>query len=112
MTLTLRVILIACSIMSLILCIKKIRESKMKIENSIVWIIGSIVLIVMSVFYGIPEWIAEKFGFVSPSNFVFLAVIAFLLVQTFIDNIHITELNEKIKNINHYIALKEHDEKK
>ncbi len=109
MTLTLRVILIVCSIISLILCIKKIRESKMKIENSIVWIIGNILLIIMSFFYGIPLWISEKFGFMSPVNFVFFAIIAFLLIQTFIDNIHITELNEKIKDLNHYIALKEHD---
>ena len=37
--------------------------------------------------------------------------IAFLLIQVFIDNLHITQLNEKIKDLDHYIALKEHDKK-
>jgi hypothetical protein len=38
-------------------------------------------------------------------------MIAFLLMQIFIDNIHITSLNEKIKDLDHYIALKEKEEK-
>ncbi len=112
MTQTLRITLIICSIIALILCIKRTKESKLKIENSIIWIIGSIILIIMSIFYKIPEWLAVKLGFISPANFVFLVIIAFLLIQTFIDNLRLAELNEKIKNINHYIALKEHDKDK
>ena len=65
----------------------------------------------MSVFPGIPMWLSRKLGFVSPVNFVFLLFIAFLLIQSFVDNLHITELNEKIKNLNHYIALKENEQK-
>ena len=38
-------------------------------------------------------------------------MIVFLLIQTFIDNIHITILNEKIKDLDHYIALKENEDK-
>ena len=65
----------------------------------------------MSIFSNVVEWISNLLGFVSPVNFVFLVMIAFLLIQVFIDNIHITELNEKIKDLDHYIALKEHKDK-
>ena len=66
----------------------------------------------MSIFYGGVEWISNKLGFMAPVNFVFLVVMVFLLIQTFINNIRISILNEKIKELDHYIALKEYDEKK
>ena len=74
--------------------------------------LGSILLILMSIFSNVVGWFANLLGFVSPVNFVFFIIIAFLLIQTFIDNIHITALNEKIKDLDHYIALKEHEDKK
>ena len=98
MSITLRIILIVCSFISFFLCIKKIKQSKLKVANSVTWMLGSIILILMSIF-------------MAPVNFVFLVMIAFLLIQVFIDNIHITELNEKIKDLDHYIALKEHKDK-
>ena len=110
MDITLRVLLIIASLFSCFLCVKRIKQAKLKVENSVIWMIGSIVLIFMSIFFNLVEWISSKLGFVAPVNFVFLVVIAFLLIQTFIDNIHITELNEKIKELDHYLALKENDE--
>lgn len=107
MTLTLRIVLIISSIISFLLCIKKIKQAKLKVENSVIWMIGSIVLIIMSIFSNAVEWISNKLGFMAPVNFVFLIIIGFLLIQTFVDNIRISLLNEKIKDLNHYIALKE-----
>ena len=111
MSIPLRVILIICSFLSFFLCVKKMKESKLKITNSVTWMLGSIILILMSIFSNAVAWISQKLGFMAPVNFVFLVMIAFLLIQVFIDNIHITELNEKIKDLDHYIALKEHKDK-
>lgn len=111
MSITLRIILIICSILSFLLCIKRIKQAKLKIINSVVWMLGSFLLILMSIFSQAVEWISAKLGFVAPVNFVFLIIIAFLLIETFINNIRITELNEKIKELNHYIALKEENKK-
>lgn len=111
MTITLRIILILASIFSFILCIKRIKQSKLKITNSIIWMIGSFALIVMSIFSNAVEWVSTKLGFIAPVNFVFLVVITFLLIQTFVDNIRICILNEKIKELNHYIGLKEIENK-
>ena len=111
MTMTLRIILAICSLISFILCITKIKQAKLKVTNSVIWMIGSVILILMSIFSGAVEWIAIQLGFMAPVNFVFLVMIGFLLIQTFVDNIRICNLNEKIKDLNHYIALKEYDEK-
>lgn len=112
MSITLRIILIICSILSFLLCIRRIKQSKLKVTNSVVWMLGSFMLVLMSVFSGVVEWLSEKLGFIAPVNFVFLIMIAFLLIQVFIDNIRISELNEKIKDLDHYLALKELYEKK
>lgn len=111
MSITLRIVLIIASLFSCFLCIRKIKQSKLKIENSLIWMIGSILLIVISIFSGVVEWLSSKLGFMAPVNFVFLVAIGFLLIQTFVNNIKISQLNEKIKNLNHYIALKEYEKK-
>lgn len=111
MTLTLRILLIVSSLISFLLCVKKIKQAKLKVENSVVWLLGSILLILMSIFSVGVEWVSVKLGFEAPVNFVFVVIIAFLLIEVYLTNIKMTELNEKIKNLNHYIALEEFEEK-
>lgn len=50
MSVTLRVLLIIGSTISFILCVRKIKKSELKIENSIIWLLGSLLLILMSIF--------------------------------------------------------------
>lgn len=111
MSITLRILLIIASLFSCFLCVKRIKQAKLKIENSVIWMIGSILLIFMSIFSGAVGWISSKLGFMAPVNFIFFVVIVFLLIQTFVNNIKISTLNEKIKDLNHYIALKEKENK-
>lgn len=105
MSITLRTLLIMCSLINFIFIIRQIKKSKLKIEDSILWIIVSLILIIMSVFSGLVNFISIRLGFAASSNFVFVIVIAFLIFEIFFQNIKISVLNEKIKNINHYIAL-------
>ncbi len=107
MSVILRIILIIGSLLSFILCIKKVKQSKMKISESIIWVIGSFILILMSIFSNAVGWISAKLGFIAPVNFVFLVVIVFLLIECFLNNLKISMLNEKVKDLNHYIALQE-----
>lgn len=111
MTITLRVILIISSLIAFGLCVTRIKQAKLKVENSVIWMLGSILLILMSIFSHVVEWIANKLGFMAPVNFVFFVMIGFLLIQLFVDNIRISTLNEKIKDLSHYIALKEYEKK-
>lgn len=110
MSLTLRVILIVCSILAFILVVRKIKQSKLKVKDCIIWIIGSILLIFMSIFSNVVAWVSEQLGFMAPVNFVFFVMIVFLLIEAFTHNMTVSLLNEKIKNLNHYIALKEKEE--
>ena len=110
LSLSLRIILIVASIISFILCVKKVKQAKLKVSESIIWIIGSFTLIIMSLFSNIVSFISEKLGFMAPVNFVFFVVMVFLLIETLMCNIRMYILNEKLKNLNHEIALKEKKE--
>ena len=57
MSITLRIILIICSFISFFLCVKRIKQSKLKVANSVTWMLGSIVLILMSIFYNVVSWL-------------------------------------------------------
>ena len=91
---------------------KENKRGKIESRNSIVWLLGSLLLILMSIFSTGVEWISTQLGFEAPVNFVFVAISTFLLIEVYLNNLKLTELNEKIKNLNHYIALEKFEESK
>ena len=108
MSITLRILLIVSSILAFVLTIKKINQSKLKISESIIWFISCILLIIMSIFSDFVRLISESLGFIAPVNFVFFSVMIFMLIQIFLYNIRISQLNEKVKELDHYIALNQY----
>ncbi|MBM6929943.1 DUF2304 domain-containing protein [[Clostridium] spiroforme] len=111
MTLTLQIVLFVISIITFLFVINKIRKSQLNIGDAVVWILLSLLLIVMSLCLPFINKIAHAFGFMSTSNFVFTMILFFLLIIVFGQTVKISILNEKVKNLNHYIALKEKNEK-
>lgn len=115
MTLTLQIVFIIVSVVTFIYAIMKIRKSQLQISDSISWIIGAIFLILISFFTNLVMHVSSLFGFYSASNFILTMFVFFLLLITFKLNIKISILSEKLKNLNHYVALmetKQDDEKK
>lgn len=112
MTQTLQIILFTVSIITFIFVITKIRRSQLNIQDSVIWILLSVLLIIMSICLPFFDDLAHILGFISTSNFVFSLILFFLIIIVFIQTVKISVLNEKIKNLNHYIALKEEKLKK
>ena len=77
MTITLRIVLIICSIIAFILCVRKIKKSELKIENSVIWLLGSILLILMSIFSNAVSWVSRLLGFEASVNFVWMSAIGY-----------------------------------
>lgn len=109
---SLQLVLVSVSLIVFLFVLRKIRKSQLQIQNSIIWIIGSLFLLVISVFDKLMEYFAQKLGFMSTSNFVLVCVCFFLLVIVFHQDIKISILDEKLKNLNHHAALEEMDEGK
>ncbi len=111
MTVQLQILFICVSILILFFVINKIRKAQLQISDAIIWICGALFLVVISIFANVMTYLAELLGFYSTVNFVFALLIFFLLVITFSQSIKISILNEKIKNLNHHVALQEKQKK-
>ena len=105
MTLTLRVLLFLVSLVVLIFVTKRIRSSKVKLEDSIVWFLFAGILLVLSVFPSIFDFLAEVAGVYSTTNFVFLFFIFVLLVLCFNMSMRISQADTKIKELTQLLAI-------
>lgn len=101
----LRIILIVGAICVLAFMIKRIRQSKLKIEYTVFWIVFSSVLVIMGVFPGIFYRISRLIGFQSPINMVYLVIIFVLIVKAFFMTIQISQLENKIDSLTQKIAI-------
>lgn len=108
MTLELRIVLIVVSILTTMLIMRKIRQSKLQIEDSIFWIGFSGLLIVCSVFPAVPAVLASLAGTYTTANFIFMAVIFLLIVKLFHMSIKMSQLETKVKDLVQQAALEEH----
>ena len=109
MTPTLRVVLIVVSILTTFMIMRKIRQSKLQIEDSIFWLGFSSILIVFSIFPGLPDLLAELAGTYTTANFIYLSVIFLLIVKKFHMSIKQSQLETKIKDLAQKIALDENE---
>lgn len=105
MSLYIRVLLIIGALLLLAYMIKRIRQSKLKIEYSIFWIGFSAILVLMGVFPGIVSRIAHMLGFISSVNMVFLVIIFILIVKLFFNTLQISALENKVDSLAQQIAI-------
>lgn len=114
MGIVLRIILIASAILLFMYMIKKIRQSKMKIEHTIFWILFDVILIIIGVFPQIVYLVSGWIGFQSPVNMVFLMIIFVLIVKNFLTTLEISHLENKLDSLTQKLTierLKEGEEK-
>lgn len=108
----LNLVFIIASIFTFIFIVLKIRKNGLNIDDSIIWILWAIVLLVISIFPILPTMISEKLGFMATSNFIFSIFIFFLYILLFIQSIQISKLKDKQKELIQKISLREYAERK
>ena len=107
MSMLLRGVLIAASVLTTLLIMRRIRKEKMMIEESMFWIGFSFMLIIFSLFPQIVFKMSELAGTQSPSNFIFLFIIFVLIVRMFQMSTKISQLESKLKDLVARIAIDE-----
>lgn len=110
MTLALRIFLFVSAIVVLIFVFRKIKKSEFEIADSIFWFLFVGVLALFALFPQIAYVLSSLFGFAAPSNFIFLAVIAILLIRVFTLNAKLAHLRAKVNSLIQEIALRENEE--
>ena len=107
MTPLLRMVLIVGSVGTMAILLQKIRKAKINIEDSIFWILLSLMFVVFALFPVVPDTLAAMLGIYSTANFLFLFMIFILLMRMFSMSMKISALEEKIKGLVQEIALRD-----
>lgn len=105
MTPALRLTLILVSLITLSFIAKRVRSSKVKLEDSIFWFCFAVLLLVVSVFPGVFYLLSDVAGTMSPANFVFLFFIFVLLIQGFSLTMRISQADTKIRELTQQLAI-------
>ena len=105
MSIYIRVLLILGAVMLMGYMMKKIRQSKLKIEYVVFWFVFSVTLVFMGIFPQIISKISNVLGFQAPVNLIFLVIIFVLIVKLFFNTLQISALENKIDNLTQQIAI-------
>ena len=109
MTTVLRGVLILMSLLVLVIMVRKIRQSRAKIEDSMFWVFFALLLVVFSIFPQAANWLSDLVGTMSTANFIFLLIIFLLLVKCFSMSMRISQLETKLKELVQKIALDDNE---
>ena len=109
MTTVLRVGLIIVSLLVFFVMMKKIRQAKVKIEDSMFWVLFALLLVVFSIFPGAADWLSDLVGTMSTANFIFMLMIFLLLIKNFAMSLRISQLETKVKELVQRIALDDNE---
>ncbi len=101
----LRILMIMGAVFLMTYMFKKIRQSKMKIEYTVFWIVFSSILVVMGIFPQFFYWVSGILGFQAPINMIYLVIIFILIVKLFLTSIQISHLENKVDNLAQQIAI-------
>lgn len=105
MTIALRVALILVSLITLIFIARKIRSSKVRLEDSMFWICFAALIFIFSLFPQAFYILSDLVGTYSPANFVFLFFIFVLLIQSFHLSMRISQADTRIKELTQQLAI-------
>ena len=111
MGIALRAALFGGSILTFIFISRYIKKSRVRIEDTLFWIVFSAILVVIGIFPQIPIILSRLLKIESPANFVFLAIIFILLIHQFFLTMKLSQTEIKLRELVQTIAIenkKEH----
>lgn len=97
MSIILRILLLAASVVTSMWILWKIRKNSVKQEDALFWICFAIMLALLGVFPKLSYIMSAYLGVQSPANFVFMVIIAALLEKIFTLSIQQSFLESKME---------------
>lgn len=107
LSISLRVLLLVCAVLVFVFVVYKLNKSQMQALDSLFWLLFSVSFVILGVFPQVAMWLSSFFGFMSASNFVFLYVIAVLMVRDFCNSVRLSKQEERLNSLVQALALSE-----
>lgn len=89
----------------LVLIVNMVRKKKIDLRYALSWICLAIVLLLLDIFPGIMEWMAELIGIKTPSNMVFFFGFLLLVIIIYSLTASVSRLSNKTKQLTQELAL-------
>lgn len=96
---------ILVSVLVILYVINIVRKKKFSIKESFWWVIGSIVMLLLSLFPYSIDWFANKLDIAYPPSLLFVICIFFLLFINFRFSKRISDLQTKVIELGQELAL-------
>lgn len=112
MGISLRIALFSGSIFTFIFINRYIKKSRVRIEDTMFWVVFSAVLVMIGIFPQIPIILSRVLKIESPANFVFLVIIFVLLVHQFFITMKLSQTEIKLRELIQTIAIDNSDKNK
>ena len=100
MSLALRILLMIFSVGFVYFVLKRIHKDQLRIQDSIFWILLSVLVLILAFFPQIAIGMAQL-GIISPVNFVFLVFIFCAFIKIFSMAAKISNLEDKINKLSY-----------
>ena len=108
MSINYRIVLVLGAVIVFIFVLRKLKKTEMSIANSVFWLLFAAALVVAAVFPSVV-FFSNLLGIESPSNFIFLCVIAFLFIRCFTLTVEVSNLKERLDVLAQEVALRDHE---
>ncbi|WP_211750269.1 DUF2304 domain-containing protein [Paenibacillus sp. Marseille-Q4541] len=105
----LQIILIASSLFCVLLLLNLLRRYRIDLKYSILWIIVGGILLILSLFPRLFDYITNILGIELPVNALFLLSIFGLICISFSATLEISKANNRIKDLTQEIGLMKRD---
>jgi len=94
-----RVIAVGGSLAMLVFVIELVRRRRLKEEYSVLWIATALILLVLSIWYGLLVWITHAIGAVLPTSTLFFAGLIFVIAMLLHFSVRVSQLERKVTTL-------------
>lgn len=110
MSMAMRALLIAGSVLTALYVLRRVRKSRMRTEDSVFWLLFSLILVVMGLLPNAVSALARLIGVMSAANLVFLIVIFLLIIKLFLMDQRISALQRQVTDTAQAEAIRQRRE--
>ena len=112
MSVAMRVLLIVGSLLTAGYVLRRVRKSRMRTEDSVFWLVFSLILVLMGVLPNLVTGLARAIGVMSAANLVFLIIIFLLIIKLFLMDQRISALHRQVTETAQAVAIQTREEEK
>lgn len=107
MLLSIQIFVIAASLIFNIMIVMMLRSGTLELKYSILWILSGILMLTVSIFPGVNDYITALLGIAEPINTLFFSAIVFSLIMLLGLTMIVTRLKNKVYRLAQTISILE-----